>query len=375
MLNNPAALGSGLPAQLNPPVAPDPAPQSADEGRAFAQALDRAAARQRDAAAEAAEPRVAATTTDDALPADGEPPFTATAAGIGQRADTDLEPARLDAANAAAPELAAWMSSLPLPTRLVTDAAEAASTSPAGTGAPDGTPAAAAFGLPANAATARQATSRHGRGMPPAIDELAGKNPNALSGSDAAARVLGAPREAPAGPRGGAADGAPAAPALPPAWISAAPRGADPAAPLQAELRPHVGSQEFAPALGSQLSVMVRNGIELAQLRLNPAELGPIEVRISIDGTQAQIDFSAASAMTRQALQEAVPALASALRESGLTLSGGGVFEQTREQRGDQRQDGTRHGSRSQGAGVEPPAGAAAAVPTARTRGVVDLYA
>ncbi len=156
MLNNPAALGSGLPAQLNPPVAPDPAPQSADEGRAFAQALDRAAARQRDAAAEAAEPRVTATTEDDALPADGEPPFTATAAGIGRRADTDLEPARADAAHAAAPELAAWVSSLPLPPRL--------------------------------------ATSSHGRSMPTAIDARSGKDPNALLGSDAAARVLGAPR-------------------------------------------------------------------------------------------------------------------------------------------------------------------------------------
>ncbi len=102
----------------------------------------------------------------------------------------------------------------------------------------------------------------------------------------------------------------------------------DQAAPLQAELRAPVGSNEFAPALGSQLSVMVRDGIEHAQLKLNPAEMGPIEVRISLDGTQAQVDFSAAHAATRQALQDAVPALAGALRENGLTLTGGGVFEQ-----------------------------------------------
>ena len=80
---------------------------------------------------------------------------------------------------------------------------------------------------------------------------------------------------------------------------------------------------------------MVRDGIEHAQLKLNPAEMGPIEVRISLDGTQAQVDFSAAHAATRQALQDAVPALAGALRENGLTLTGGGVFEQAREQRGD----------------------------------------
>ena len=131
-------------------------------------------------------------------------------------------------------------------------------------------------------------------------------------------------------------------------WPGALPRPADTAAPTQAEVKAPVGSHEFAPALGSQLSVMVRDGIDHAQLKLNPAEMGPIEVRISLDGTQAQVDFSAAHAATRQALQDAVPALASALRENGLTLTGGGVFEQAREQRGDARQDGTAPAGRRQ---------------------------
>jgi flagellar hook-length control protein FliK len=119
----------------------------------------------------------------------------------------------------------------------------------------------------------------------------------------------------------------------------------------------------------------VRDGIEHAQLKLNPAEMGPIEVRISLDGTQAQVDFSAAHAATRQALQDAVPALASALRENGLTLTGGGVFEQAREQRGEARQDRARH---PDGSSRTPPDGAAAPLPAARptrARGVVDLYA
>jgi hypothetical protein len=235
-------------------------------------------------------------------------------------------------------------------------------------------PPAAPLALPASPDTPRQADARHGRGMPPAVNEPAGKELLAMPGSDATARAPSALRDTPAGQRAGG-DGAPTTAALPPAWALAAARGADPAATLQAELRPPVGSQEFAPALGSQLSVMVRNGVEHAQLRLNPAEMGPIEVRIVLDGTQAQIDFSAAHALTRQALQEAVPALASALRESGLTLSGGGVFEQAREQRGDPRDDGPRQGGRTYGGGGELPAPAVPAPRSARTRGVVDLYA
>ena len=152
-------------------------------------------------------------------------------------------------------------------------------------------------------------------------------------------------------------------------------RSADGASPAQAEVRAPLGSPEFAPALGSQLSVMVREGIDHAQLKLNPAEMGPIEVRISLDGTQAQVDFSAAHAATRQALQDAVPALASALRENGLTLTGGGVFDQARDPRGDARQDRPSPwagGDRPEADGRTAPLPAARAT---RSRGVVDLYA
>jgi flagellar hook-length control protein FliK len=144
---------------------------------------------------------------------------------------------------------------------------------------------------------------------------------------------------------------------------------------FQAELAAALGTPEFASALGTQLSVLVRDGVSQAQLHLNPADMGPIEVHIRLDGGNAQVDFSALQAMTRQALEDAVPALASALRESGLTLSGGGVFEQARQPRDEQ------HGSRTRSA---PSAAldAADAVPmdgavarAFRARGMVDLYA
>jgi flagellar hook-length control protein FliK len=120
--------------------------------------------------------------------------------------------------------------------------------------------------------------------------------------------------------------------------------------------------------------VLVRNGIEHAQLQLRPADLGPIEVRIRVDGHEAQVDFSAAHAATRQALQDAVPALAGALRDSGLTLTGGGVYEQARDPR-DQPQP---QAARAQAGAAVDDGAAALQAPTARgvrARGVVDLYA
>jgi len=153
------------------------------------------------------------------------------------------------------------------------------------------------------------------------------------------------------------------------------PRPPDAGTPLQAEVRAEVGSKEFAPALGSQLSMLVRNGIEHAQLKLNPGEMGPIEVRISIDGNQAQVDFSAAQAHTRQALQDAVPALASALRDSGLTLTGGGVFEQPRESRGEAQASGGRPSQATEQRTGDDALPAAATPRQPRARGVLDLYA
>lgn len=179
----------------------------------------------------------------------------------------------------------------------------------------------------------------------------------------------------PVGPEG--SDKLPAAMAMPlaNAWPLAGPRASENAPPFQAELKAALGTTEFASNLGSQLSVLVRDGIEHAQLKLNPAEMGPIEVRIRLDGTQAQVDFSAAHAATRQALQDAVPALASALLDNGLTLTGGGVFEQPREPRGEARRE-QPHGNAA--TGTTPREGAhtdTRAPRLPRARGVVDLYA
>lgn len=94
------------------------------------------------------------------------------------------------------------------------------------------------------------------------------------------------------------------------------------------------GSADFGPQLGAQISTFVRDGIGHARLHLNPAEMGPVSVQIQLDGQTALVHLSAENAHTRQALEQALPLLASSLREAGLTLSGGGVFEQPRQRDG-----------------------------------------
>ena len=145
--------------------------------------------------------------------------------------------------------------------------------------------------------------------------------------------------------------------------------GARPALPLAAP----VGSPEFAPALALSLGRLAREGVHEARLQLQPAEMGPIDVQITVMGAQARVDFTADVAATRAAIEAGLPELAGALREAGLTLSGGGVFQQA-QGRPAAPQQTHREGRRE--AATDDAGGPL--VPTAtlrRVAGVVDLYA
>jgi len=128
-----------------------------------------------------------------------------------------------------------------------------------------------------------------------------------------------------------------------------------------------VHSPEFAPSLAASVSVLAREGVQEAKINLHPAEMGPITVQIAVDGNQARVDFSADMAATRQALEAGLPELASALRDAGLTLSGGGVFDQARERPG---ASGEAEGGRRSRAGARADDGvtSVAAAPAAPRR-------
>lgn len=140
---------------------------------------------------------------------------------------------------------------------------------------------------------------------------------------------------------------------------------------FHAQLSAKLFSAEFAPALGVQISTLTRNGIPEARLHLNPAELGPIAVQIELDGRTVQVVLSASHAETRLVLEQAMPQLASAMREAGFSMSGGGVFQQPQ-----QREPGANDGTpKRAGSGVD--IGLAPVTMTlARVQhGVLDVYA
>lgn len=152
-------------------------------------------------------------------------------------------------------------------------------------------------------------------------------------------------------------------------------RAAEAPAPVVVHVPTPADSPEFPQALGTQLSVLAKDGIEHAELHLNPTDMGPISVQIALDGDQAKVDFGADSAATRQIIENGLPELAAALRDAGFTLSGGGVHSQAQNSRGGEGRSpgGSGGDGRGQPSADEVPAPAR---PISRARaGGIDLYA
>jgi flagellar hook-length control protein FliK len=120
----------------------------------------------------------------------------------------------------------------------------------------------------------------------------------------------------------------------------------------RATLETPFGGTDFAQALAEKVSMWVStaptDGPMTAELHLNPAEMGPINVKISLDGQSAQVDFAAAALETRQAIEASMPLLSTALDSIGLSLSGSDVSSQTPQQQSFAQQM-AREAERTQG--------------------------
>jgi flagellar hook-length control protein FliK len=136
-----------------------------------------------------------------------------------------------------------------------------------------------------------------------------------------------------------------------------------------------VDSPQFAGALGLQVSLLTKDGVQQAELHLNPAEMGPVSIRIRVDGSEARVEFGADLAATREVIEGGLPELASALREAGFTLAGGGISQHAGPRdRSDDAQPAASPRRQDDGAAVPASAGIDRALRRAAAGGV-DVYA
>ncbi len=145
-------------------------------------------------------------------------------------------------------------------------------------------------------------------------------------------------------------------------------------APAQASVATPLTDPGFQQALGYQVSLLARDGIGHAELHLNPTDMGPVSVQITMTGDQAHVDFGADLAQTRQLIEAGWAELASSLKDAGFTLSGGGVSDHARERQSQPGQGAAQSfgGRLARDSGELP---AVAPVVVRRVSGGVDVYA
>ncbi|BBB66491.1 hypothetical protein UNDYM_2238 [Undibacterium sp. YM2] len=101
------------------------------------------------------------------------------------------------------------------------------------------------------------------------------------------------------------------------------------AAVLAAEqIAPRVGSNGWDKAVGQKVVWMVGEGLQSAELTLNPPDLGPLQVVLKVSNEQASASFSSAQPEVREALEAALPRLKQMLNDAGVQLTGFSVNSQ-----------------------------------------------
>jgi flagellar hook-length control protein FliK len=167
------------------------------------------------------------------------------------------------------------------------------------------------------------------------------------------------------------------------ARLEAAPNPAAVAGAAGDRIPARVGTQAWDNQISQRIVYMIGKE-QAATLTLNPPDLGPVQVVLSVSNDQASVSFSSNQLEVRQALENALPRLREMMGESGIALGNASVDAGTPDQRQAQ-QDGERRNSAGGGgignaggtlaAGDEPAARTATRTVSLGENGLVDTFA
>ena len=99
------------------------------------------------------------------------------------------------------------------------------------------------------------------------------------------------------------------------------------APPLTTTIDRPVLDKAWGADLQEKVLWMTNRHIQNAEIRLNPAELGPIRIQVSVEDEAATVMFTAQHNVTREAIELALPRLREMLSDHGLSLAGSTVTD------------------------------------------------
>lgn len=139
-----------------------------------------------------------------------------------------------------------------------------------------------------------------------------------------------------------------------------------------------VGSPRFVNETAQQVTWLVKNGLSEAEIRVRPADMGPISVRIEMNQNEATISFAVTQPETRAAVQDSLHRLTEMLADSGISLGeasvGGQNFTRQSPDGGTAGRSRVTFAPGRGDEGVAPMQAGGRMIPE-RTRGLVDTFA
>lgn len=139
-----------------------------------------------------------------------------------------------------------------------------------------------------------------------------------------------------------------------------------------------VGSSAWPAEFAQKVNWVSTQQNQVAELHLNPPDLGPMTVVLSVSDNQATAVFSSPHSAVRDAIENAMPRLRESMAENGISLGNTSVNDQA--PRDNQAAADQRSGSSRSIGSADADSGAAPAVslptmPTRRHNGMVDTFA
>jgi flagellar hook-length control protein FliK len=137
-----------------------------------------------------------------------------------------------------------------------------------------------------------------------------------------------------------------------------------------------IDTPEFGQGFADRVSYMVDNNLSSAKLQVNPPQLGPIEVRIAVQGGHAQVWLTSHSAVTRDALESSSPKLREMLGAQGFGQVSVDISQRSFQERPNTPPAYDWASASSRGGSSAASSVSAAAAPASRiSNSAVDAYA
>ncbi len=104
---------------------------------------------------------------------------------------------------------------------------------------------------------------------------------------------------------------------------------------VQTAVTPTVGGPEWGEAVGQKVLWLAKQNISFAQIRLDPPDLGPMQIRIQMQNDQAHVSFITQQPLVREVLDQNLVRLREMFNEQGIDLVDVDVSDQSQNSQDD----------------------------------------